>query len=78
MNFELETFRTIFFWGVYKRDPFLYASVAVLLFPDELEHRCSVAKAAILKLCKPFSFNFNLSQGVDKIFEKNLCGGKFQ
>ena len=35
----------------------------------------SHGKAAALKLCKRFCFNFNLSQSVDKIFEKDLCGG---
>ena len=35
-------------------------------------------KTTVLKLSKPFCFNFTFSQNADKFFEKYLCGGKFK
>ena len=61
--------------------PFLPASVANPFFQDITQHSHSLGKATVLKISKPFCFNFcnfTLSQSAGKLLEKYLCGGKFK
>ena len=65
--------RTIILQDNYEQNPSLSASVAASYYPDEIQHRYCLGKAAVLKLSKSVCFNFTLSQSVSKY----VCGGKF-
>ena len=70
-NFQ-QKIRAIILQDIFAQDPFLSAFAAVSFFPDGTQHSYSLRKATVLKLAKPFYFNFTLCQSEKYIWKGNF------